>query len=146
MVSPISNNEKMNGIQMGNIRGLYPLSNQYKVKAIEDIANLESVSIIALSELHLSGDILDGEIEIDGFICHRSDRIERSHGGVITYIKNNISSTRVLEFSNSKCEVVGVLLEKCNTLILNVYRPPNCSDENVSFEECLERIQLTIND
>ena len=107
---------------------------------------MENVSIIALSESHLSGDILDGEIEIDGFICHRSDRIERSHGGVITYIKNNISSTRVLEFSNSKCEVVGVLLEKCNTLILNIYRPPNCSEENVSFEECLERIQLTIND
>ena len=110
MVSLISDYEKLNGILIGNIRGLYPLSNQFKVKAIEDIAILENASIIALTESHLSGDILDGEIEIDGFICHRSDRIERSHGGVITYVKNSISSTRVLEFSNSKCEVVGVLL------------------------------------
>ena len=52
---------------MGNIRGLYPKSNQYKVRAIEDMANLDGISIIALSESHLSGEILDGEIEIDGF-------------------------------------------------------------------------------
>ena len=92
MVSPISNDEKLNGILMGNIRGLYPLSNQYKVKAIEDIANLENVSIIAFSESHLSGDILDGEIEIDSFICHRSDRIEISHVGVITYVGSKYPS------------------------------------------------------
>ena len=146
MVSPISDHEKLNGILMGNIRGLFPLSNQFKVKAIEDIAVLENVSVIALTESHLTGDILDGEIEIDGFVCHRSDRVDRSHGGVIIYVKSNISSTRVLEFSNSKCEAVGVLLEKCDTLILNIYRPPNCSEENISFEECLERVQLAISD
>ena len=41
---------------------------------------------------------------------------------------------------------MGVVLEKCDTLVINVYRPPNCSVDSKSFEECLERIQLTIND
>ena len=33
---------------------------------------------------------------------------------------------------------------KC--LIINAYRPPNCSEDRISFGECLEKIQLTIND
>ena len=97
------------------------------MRAIEDMANMDGISIIALSESHLSSEILDGEIEIEGFISHRCDRTNRTHGGVITYVRSSISSTKVLEFSNSKCEVVGVLLEKCETLIINAYRPPNCS-------------------
>lgn len=146
VVPQVSHHEKLNGVLMGNIRGLYPLSHQFKVKAIEDIAILVNISIIALTESHLSGDILDGEIKIEGYICHRSDRVDRTHRGIITYIKSFVSSTKVLEFCNSKCEAVGVLLEKCHTLLINVYRPPNCSEENVSFEEYLERVQLTIND
>ena len=143
---PEIHNEELKGLMMGNIRGLYPKSNQYKVRAIEDMANMDGVSIIALSESHLSSEILDGEIEIEGFISHRCDRINRTHGGVITYVPSSISSTRVLDFSKSKCKVVGVLLEKCETLIINVYRPPNCSEDRTSFGECLEKIQLAIND
>ena len=110
------------------------------------MANWDGISIIALSESHLSGKILDGEIEIDGFTSHRCDRSNRTNEGVITYVWSSVSSTKVLEFSNSKCKMVGVLLEKCDTLVINVYRPPNCSEDRTSFGECLERIQLVIND
>ena len=53
---------------------------------------------------------------------------------------------KILEFSNSKCEVVGVLLEENNTIIINIYRPPNCKNENLSFSECLLKIQEFINE
>ena len=38
-------NEELKGLMMGNIRGLYPKSNQFKVRAIEDMANMDGVSI-----------------------------------------------------------------------------------------------------
>ena len=57
-------------------------------------------------------DIFDGEIELDGFVSHRSDRSNRSNGGVIMYVKTILNSTKVLEYLNSKCKAVGVLLDK----------------------------------
>ena len=53
---------------------------------------------------------------------------------------------KILEFSNGKCDVVGVLMEKDNTIIINVYRPPNCKEEDHSFQECLLKIQECINE
>ena len=80
MVPQIHFNEKLNGLLMGNIRGLFPRSNQTKVKALEDMATLNGIGIIALSESHLSSDIYDSEIMISDFECHRCDRSVRSHG------------------------------------------------------------------
>ena len=51
---------------MESIIGLFPRSNQFKVWAFEEMASLNNVSIIALSETHLLDDIYDGEIDIDG--------------------------------------------------------------------------------
>ena len=131
---------------MGNIRGIFPRSNPYKVNAISDIASLGNINIIALSESHLCDSIYDSKISIVNFTSHRADRQDRSHGGVITYIKNDCPSTKVLEFSNGKCELVGVLLEKNDTLVINCYRPPDCCSESESFNECLDKIQLCMND
>ena len=130
---------------MGNIMGLFPKTNQSKIKAIGDITNLNNINILAFSETHLNSDIFDSEIEIDEFISHRCDRSDRSHGGVIIYVRNIFPSMKILEFSNNKCEVVGVLLEKHNTIIINVYRPPNCKSENICFSECLMKIQECLN-
>ena len=59
--------------------------------------------------------IFHGDIDIDGSVYHSSNRVKRNHGGIIIYTKNNFSSTKVLKFSNSKFEMVGVLLDKSDT-------------------------------
>ena len=66
--------------------------------ANEDISSLSNISIKALSKTYLSKKVFHGEIDIDGSVYHRSDRVNRTNGSVIIYTKNNLSSTKVLEF------------------------------------------------
>ena len=75
MVPEVSNH-KIGGMIMGNIRGLFPKSNPTKIRSMEDIANLKNIHILAFSETHLNSDIYDSEIELNGFISHRGDRLK----------------------------------------------------------------------
>ena len=105
-------------LMMGNIRNLIPNSNRNKVKILEDMASMDSVGIIMLCESHLNSDIDDAEISMINYYCHRVDRVNRSHGGVITYVRNDIDSTKILEFSDGYIELVGILVKSLNVLPL----------------------------
>ena len=89
-------------VWFGNIRGLFPKSYNTKVKAIECMAEMTKSKVMCLCESHLNEDIGDCEISIEGFECHRSDRIDRSHGGVIMYTDKRLASVCVLKWSNSQ--------------------------------------------
>ena len=56
-----------------------------------------TIDILTLSETHLDDTVSDGEIAIDGFNCIRRDR-NRSGGGVLVYIRDNIHFTVKPEF------------------------------------------------
>ena len=79
---------KKTKIIFGNIRGLAPRSFNSKVQIIEDMAGVHEAEIICLVESHLNSEIYDSEISMSNFTSHRSDRSERSHGGVIMYVSN----------------------------------------------------------
>ena len=52
---------------------------------------LDSNALVsALTETHLSPDILDAEVQIEGYTLFRADRILRSHGGVAMYAVNEV--------------------------------------------------------
>ena len=57
-----------------NIRGLYPKSNQSKLKYLNDLANDKNSFIISATETHLDNDIEDFEINIKGWNLYISDR------------------------------------------------------------------------
>ena len=61
---------------------------------IKDICIDENLEFLGLTETHLSSDVVDAEIAIDGYNILRQDRIGRTHGGVILYIKEKYKSIR----------------------------------------------------
>ena len=73
-----------------NIRGLLTLSNKTKVSKLQTLAENYNATFIGLTETHLHPDIMNGEISMDGYNCIRSDRNNRSHGGVCLYLNKYI--------------------------------------------------------
>ena len=81
---------------LGNIQDLYPKSNRNKIPFIAELAK-EKTAIIALTETHLNKDIKDAEMKIENYTAFRVDRENRSHGGTITYLRDNIApNTQVI--------------------------------------------------
>ena len=66
------------------------------------MAIMNDALIISLTESHLNDDILDAEIKIDGFYAIRQDRASSPKGGIITYIKDSVSTTAKVVATGSK--------------------------------------------
>ena len=98
-----------------------------------------------LTETHLNPNIEDSEIAIKDYDCHRCDRKERSHGGVLIYCKSDHKCMKIGEYSDGSCEVLGVLVKNIKTLIILTYRPPSSGNEE-SFNKVNDWIQAVIND
>ena len=96
-------------ILMANIQGLLPRSNKSKISFLIELAKLEEYAMIALTESHLNNNINITEIGIENYTTFRADRDNRSHGGVITYIRNDRhkcqGTTDLLEWNsrNNSC-------------------------------------------
>ena len=116
---------------MGNIQGLYPKSNQSKVPFLRELAAEEDPMFIALTETHLR-EVREAQINIYNYTTFEVDRETQSHGGVILYIRNDLAATTktVLAVSNGEVELIIVHILPMNIMIINCYRPPQCSKEN----------------
>ena len=95
---PVRNKD---GVIYSNIRGLFPKSNQSKVPYLCDLAKTKNSPLICLTETHLTHEILDAEISINGYNLFRSDRQKRSHGGVCTYVRKDLAAKIEMQFSDS---------------------------------------------
>ena len=117
---------------MGNIQGLYPKTNQSKVAFLKELAAEEDPMYIALTESHLKKEVMDAEIEIDKYTPYRADRKTRSHGGVVTYVRSDLTPDikLLLSYSNSKVEILALHIKPVNTIVINCYRPPQCDLES----------------
>lgn len=105
----------------------------------------ENYIFMALTESHQHSDITSDEINISNYTIFRKDRSNRSHGGVINYVRSDlaINTSEVVSHSDGICELLGILLKDINTLLFTVYRPPN-SDEQ-SFKLVMDKVLVTIN-
>ena len=111
---------------------------QSKIPFLSDFAYEHSIEILALTESHLSQDTMDSEISISGYNIHRSDRVDRSHGGAIIYIKDDLSCKILIEYSHTFCSSLVIHIMDYDSIIGLVYRPPNCQTQ--SFNNCLSTI------
>ena len=80
----------LNTIITGNIRGLNPSIHYSKIEYLTDLAKKSSSYIITLTESHLNSGISDYKINMNGWSIHRSDRVGRKGGGVITLVNNDL--------------------------------------------------------
>ncbi len=123
-----------------NIRGLI----SHKDALVEFLTRRESeqMHIIGVSETHLKGSILDGQLEIQGYKLQRKDRNTGEGGGVAVYIKDALCWHRRydLETNSIECIWIELSINKSRPILLgNIYRPPDTSlhlPEN--FKEKLE--------
>lgn len=95
---------------------------------------LSEYDIIAITESHLDESVVDTDIELDGFQPPvRLDR-NRHGGGVMLYVKNNLSFKKRDDIFTPNIEIIWVEIENGNRrfLVGVVYRPPSAKAEFVN--------------
>ena len=96
--------------------------------------------IISFTESHLNENILDAEININGFEMFRQDRKLAPKGGIITYVKETISSMAKVVSAGSRgnIEYLCIYFKNKDLLFITIYRPPTENHQN--FYEVLKTI------
>ena len=76
--------------------------------------------MIGITESKIDESVLDGEIEIDGYIPLRSDR-NRQGGGVVCYIRRDLSFNKIdLPFSNIEHIFLDLSLPKTKPILIGI--------------------------
>ena len=107
-----------------NVRSLLSKIDELRV-LIADLNN--NIHFLTLSEIWR--DILDSEINIDGYRLFRKD-CNRNGGGVVIYVRDDLNVVERLDITDS-IETLWVhisLPHSCGFLLGTFYRPPNTSD------------------
>ena len=81
---------------------------------------------------------MDSEISITGYDLFRSDRKNRSHGGVAIYVRKDLLVRSSIKDSNAYCDSVILHIPQLNLVLMNIYRPPNCPE--AMFNETMEHV------
>ena len=76
------------------------------------------------------------QIKIDNYDVLRSDRRARRGGGTLLYIHESLPHSNPSSFSDSVCEAAVCTIEKIDTIVASVYRPPNAPTQ--SFNNVLK--------
>ena len=126
-----------------NVRGLFPKCDKTKVAQLSDLAATDNAPFVALQETHLTPDILSAEVQMAGYTMYRADREGgRSHGGVATYVRDDLTAREIFKYSNNYCESQVLEIKELEMLLLNIYRPP--SSPKQLFQEVLDRCQEAV--
>ena len=91
-------------------------------------------SLVLLTETWLDDTILDGELNIPGYVIYRSDRVIRQHGGVAIYVENNITVSSIERFASDLAEGIKLSLRTANdtVTVCCCYRSGNNGDDSNS--------------
>lgn len=84
--------------------------------------------IVLLSETHLTEEISDECVSIDSYKMYRTDSTSRHTGGVVIYIKNEITvvdAERIIEHMNTWLIAVKIKHQNFSATIACVYHSPN---------------------
>jgi len=101
-----------------------------------------SIDIFGLSETFLTGSINDTDLLINDFVFERKDRSKKAGGGLIIYLKKNISYVRRFDLESSDIETIWLQVAIENNkshLLCFIYRAPNSPQSWIdSFEKQME--------
>ena len=78
---------------------------------IKDSLNIDNSLGIFLSETWLSKDIMDAEVNLNGFSLFRGDREGISRGGTALYLKDRLNGRFVKSFTNGVVEFVIAMVD-----------------------------------
>lgn len=107
--------------------------------------------VLVLSEVSVSNESLLDTYKFNAYNSFHNIRINRSGGGVVIFVKNNINFKEIKSNFESFEGLFGLLTLSDNTLIyiLSIYRPPNFSkikfvNEIESFISCINERNVVI--
>ena len=104
-----------------------------KVDEVRELLIKYKLDILALSEMWLTTDISDDEINIPGYLIARKDRFNLSKlhgGGVMFYVRENIHFTLRADLTPSDSEYIWIEITRRNCkplLVASIYKPPDSS-------------------
>ena len=96
------------------------------------------------TETHLDSNILDVEVRIPGYNLIRADRQKRKQGGACIYIEENLPFQTLSQWSNSVCELCAI--KSLDTVLVCVYRPPDCKTQEYAELMAILKTILDAND
>lgn len=114
-----------------NVQSLYP-----KLDILS--TELQNFDILAFSETWLGTNIKSDDLCIPSFASpERKDRLDGSYGGVIIYVKNNISYKRRLDLEPQGIECIWIEVKlNCKNILFGLYyRPPSTNSAQHSLIE-----------
>ena len=99
-------------------------------------ARFSFYDVVCVCETWLNDSILSSEI-LPGYTIYRRDRLNRTGGGVLVAVKDNIRSTRHAELESENTELIVIELIVIELIIPNsksvflytFYRPPNSTPD-----------------
>jgi hypothetical protein len=115
-----------------NARGLIS-----KIDVLKNYVAELKLDVIGIAETFLNDEVMLSEISIEGFTIYRKDRCnfkEGKAGGVILYIKNEITSYECNDLNQSESESIWCTLKVDNTTSLTVgvcYRSQAASEQEL---------------
>lgn len=127
-------------ISPSNVRGLR--KNLAEVKILNEHTNLV---ILTISETHLTQDVHNDEVNIDGYQILRKDRAHKAGGGVAIYFKSSLDCTRLSKYDDEDIETSWIkLLSHSQTFLIGcVCRPPELSFFFDKFHRILDKVWMT---
>ena len=109
-----------------------------KINFLRDQCKEENPYFLAFAETWIKDGILESEYTIYGYEHVASHRKNRDGGGVIIYIREDITYNFLTAVSDEMCSMVAVHLTKLNLIIFLAYRPPP-NHKNDYHGDTLER-------
>ena len=131
-----------NSILNLNVRGLHLAKDRTKHNQLGDFGKGEGALAMVVTETWLSANVLSAEVGIPGFHLHRSDRAERTRGGVAIYVRDDLTVLNSCSFSNSAVEFLVLKVRELKTVLVGVYRPPDTMAKE--WEEALAALEEAV--
>ena len=120
-----------------------------KIESIRLFLEHKNIHIFGVTETHLTNSFTDDEVSVDGYNLERLDRKCEVYGGVICYIREDLSYERRkdLEIEGIEAIWVEIFPKKSHSFLLSfMYRPPDSSEYiDPNFVEKLETMIQTAN-
>ena len=71
-----------------------------------------------MTETRLKPEILNSEVNIDGYNLFRCDRNLRERGGVAAYVRQDLACMELWQFSNSLVEILTLKCKKFDCIFI----------------------------
>ena len=95
-----------------------------KMNFLREQCKEERPYFLAFAETYLKESIKEAEFEIEGYSNAFSHRRKRIGGGVIIYVRNDLTYQILISTSDEMCSMVSIYINELNLFVFMVYRPP----------------------